>query len=870
MAEEESRPLLQEDHSRPPIHRSASTDKSSPSNLAETPRPFELSSESTPLLLRREDEPWNYGGVETRRSSSSEDHDSSSDGNLKTPRRKLGWPLFCIVLTLTAILAILIFAFVAPAVVKQYVKEAAVFHPTNVSIESATENGVQTKVQGDVVLKADRVQRTSVRNLGRFVTWIGREVETGESDVQVYLPEYGNILVGTASLPSIKVNIQNGHVNHVGFLAELVAGDIKGIRAVAMDWLDGRLARLRVNGKTTVKLRSGVLDLGEQTLMESFIFEGDDFPQLPTVNISRFDVHDADPSQGKGAMEIDASVASFVNSPFALRIPPLGFNVLVPNCSPGDPYISVADVTTKEFPVTPDQMTSVDIVGIIRGLSDELTKTCPGKKTSPLDFLVKSYIRGLPTTVYVRGAETPVLGAPEWMVDILKSVTVPLSFTGHALDNLVRNFTMSDVHFALPNPLADPDSPESQPRVSALLKVLIGLPKQLHLQMDVPRVRAFADVFYHGNKLGVLRLPKWQPANSTTVEGKDSPGLLVEFGMKNAPLDVTDEDVLTEVLQDLIFEGEPVNLTVAANVDAEVSTGLGKFAIRGIPAEGQVNVKPPYGGIIDQVKPQIESLALGPTTESSFVVNTKINVTNPSPYSASVPFVDLLLVYNTTRVAHVTARDLTLVPGVNSGLPVDLKWSPLELDGPAGQGAGRELISEYISGANTTVTVQSYNGTIPSLPQLGKALSKLGFDVQIPRVPVRRAPGKEPEDDQGPGFIQDATLHLWSSTAEFTLSSPLPNTTIEITSIDAKAFYEHDEEVGSINYYRPFEIPPGLSRTPRLPVNLDLDGIGYDALKKALGGSLALDAVAKVGVQVRNYSDIIIYHGKGIKSRVRI
>lgn len=76
--------------------------------------------------------------------------------------------------------------------------------------------------------------------------------------------------------------------------------------------------------------------------------------------------------------------------------------------------------------------------------------------------------------------------------------------------------------------------------------------------------------------------------------------------------------------------------------------------------------------------------------------------------------------------------------------------------------------------------------------------------------------------------------------------------------------------MGNINYYRPFKVPPGLSQTPRLPVNLDLDGIGYDALKKALGGSLALDAVARVGIQVRNYSDIIIFHGKGIKSRVRI
>ncbi|KAE8323386.1 hypothetical protein BDV39DRAFT_182418 [Aspergillus sergii] len=866
MAEEASRPLLNKG-SRPSSRPSSPIDKRQSSDSSPAP-PFELSSESTPLLLSREEDLATYGGVAPRRSSAaSEDLLITNDS--KKPRGRVRWPIFCVLLSLIAIITILIFAFVAPAVVKQYAVDAAVFNPTNVSVESATADGIQARIQGDLVLDAGRIKKAPVRNLGRFVTWIGREVETGQSEVEVYLPEYGNVLVGTASLPSIRVNIQNGHVNHVNFLADLVAGDIPGIRAVAVDWLEGRLDRLRVQGKATLPLKSGILSLGEQTITDSVTFHEGDFPTLPKVNVTKFSVHDTDTPGHNGAMEVDASVAALVDSPVGLSIPPLGFEVLVPNCSPGDPYISVADVTTKGFLIHPGQPTSVDVAGIVQSLSGDLTKACPGKKKSPLDLLVKSYMQGLQTTVYVRGADVPSLGTPEWVVDILKTVTVPLAFTGHALDNLVKNFTMTDVHFDMPNPLAEPDTPESQPRVSALVNVLIGLPEQLNLlHLDVPRVRADSDIYYHGKKLGVLNLQEWQPANSTLLEHIDgAPALLVNFSMKHVPLQVTDGDVLTDILQALLFEGEPVRLTVAASVDAEVSTGLGTYAVRGIPAEGAVNVKPPYGDSLERLSPRVESIALGPTTESSLVMKAKINMTNPSLYSASVPFVDFILVYNETKLAHITARDLVIVPGVNAGIHADLQWNPLELGGSAGITAGQEMLSRYVSGYNTSVTIRSHEGTFPALPELGQALSRLGLEVPIPGVPV---PGNPGDEDGKPKFIQDTTLHLWSSTAEFTLSSPFPNTTIEVTSVEANAFYQKHEEVGSINYYIPFPVPPGLSTTPRLPVELNLNGIGYDALRKALGGTLKLDAVAKVGVLIRRYRTTITYYGQGITARVKI
>lgn len=118
--------------------------------------------------------------------------------------------------------------------------------------------------------------------------------------------------------------------------------------------------------------------------------------------------------------------------------------------------------------------------------------------------------------------------------------------------------------------------------------------------------------------------------------------------------------------------------------------------------------------------------------------------------------------------------------------------------------------------------------------------------------------------------IRAPQFHLLSSTAEFTLSSPFPNTTFEITSIDAKALYPKNEVVGRIDYDRPFPIPPGVSKSPRLPVELDVGGIGYDGLKKALGGSLRLDAVASVGVRIHRFRETVVYRGRGISSNVRL
>ena len=157
---------------------------------------------------------------------------------------------------------------------EEYAREALVFEPNNLSLDSITATGVRARVQGTFVLDASRVQKKPVRDLGRAGTWIAREVESGASELKVYLPQYDNVLVGIAKVPPIKVNIQDGHYNHIDFLTDLEPGDVEGVRRIANDWLDGRLESLQIEAVASLPLRSGLFKLGTQSVTQSMFFEG--------------------------------------------------------------------------------------------------------------------------------------------------------------------------------------------------------------------------------------------------------------------------------------------------------------------------------------------------------------------------------------------------------------------------------------------------------------------------------------------------------------------------------------------------------------------------------------------------------------------
>ena len=320
---------------------------------------------------------------------------------------------------------------------------------------------------------------------------------------------------------------------------------------------------------------------------------GKDVPSIPKYDIEKLNFHEVRSPGGVSLIAADISLVLLNDYPVKFTIPPLGFDILVPNCAPNEPYILIADATTGQISVQPKKNVHLSVDGLLRQLPDTLTTTCPGSNSSPLDLLLGDYIHGNETTIFVRGSDAPSSETPRWIADLIRDVVVPLPFPGHSFDDLIKEFSLADVRFGLPDPLADPDTTDGQPKLSATVKALVGLPKEMNFPIDVARVRADADVFYRGRKLGYLDLHHWQKANSTRVEAHkdETAGLAVESHVKDAPLQITDDEVFTEVVQALVFGGKGIVLGIKADVDVDIETALGKFVVREIPAEGKVFVK---------------------------------------------------------------------------------------------------------------------------------------------------------------------------------------------------------------------------------------------------------------------------------------
>ncbi|KIW05432.1 uncharacterized protein PV09_03942 [Verruconis gallopava] len=802
------------------------------------------------------------------------------------------WPSFMALLCLVAFtVGIMILGFFVPEIMQEYAVQAKKFELSSISLHEFTANGAKVRVQGEFWMDPSEVKRKSVRDLGVFGTWIAGSVKSSGSIVKVMLPDYGDIILGTAAIPDVKIDIRANKKTEIDIVADLKAGDISGIRKIADDYLSGRAGVLKVHGEASVTLRSGILSLGTQTLSQNLVFPSNNMPKIPGFNITKLMFHEMQLPNGKRAMEADVNVWVQNEYPIDLSIPPLGFGILVDNCFLDQPRILVAEAETPYITINPHVDLNVNISGTIRHLPAELTDACPGSSKSPLDAFLGDYIKGRDTTIYVRGSKSSSPSIPRWVEDLISSITFPIPFKGHTFDKLIRNFSLTNVHFTLPDPFAEPDSPESNPQISALIKAYINLPGEMNFPIGVNRIKANAQVYYKRRKLGHLSLEKWQAANSTRIPParEEGPALLVESAIKNAPLWIEDREVFADVVQEMIFGDKGVKLGIQAAVDVEMDTALGAMIIREIPAEGDVPIQPiseHNGGLTSGLSPDVGNLEIVETNENGLVLKAEVNFTNPTNYSASIPFARISIEKNGTTIGNAKVENATIVPGQNERQVVTASWQP-NLSGNKGITVGRDLISQYISGYNTTLTFRTTRDSIPHQPLLGQALSKLSITIQAPPLTISNPNIPDDDDPQnpdnphspendGPHFIKSATMHLLSSTAVFVLLSPIKTTTLYITSINATAFYQPDDpelkesKVGEILYRGSFAVSPGESESPRLPVNWDLGSVGYEAVRKALGGSLKLRAEADVGIRIEHYELDVWFKGKGIGAHVRL
>lgn len=261
------------------------------------------------------------------------------------------------------------------------------------------------------------------------------------------------------------------------------------------------------------------------------------------------------------------------------------------------------------------------------------------------------------------------------------------------------------------------------------------------------------------------------------------------------------------------------------------------------------------------MKPEVGEIKVLHTSSSSIQLEARVNISNPTPYTAYIPYINIHVAKNGSVIGSASAENLNITQGNNTNLLVTAIWNPSE-GGDEAAKIGKELLSQYLSGYNVTMDMRTHRDSIPAVPLIGEALSHINLTLPAPKLDL---PGEG--DDEG-RFIREAVFHVFSSTATFLLVPPLHHNSIYLDMVNATAYYNHTEPVGRIEYDIPFVVEPGGTRTPKLPVQWSFGSIGYDRVKKALGGELKLDAQANVTVRVGNWKQTVWYTGQGIGAHI--
>ncbi|KAG0360969.1 hypothetical protein BGZ54_009286 [Gamsiella multidivaricata] len=455
---------------------------------------------------------------------------------------------------------------------------------------------------------------------------------------------------------------------------------------------------------------------------------------------------------------------------------------------------------------------------------------------------------------------------PLWLSEALKTIVLTMVFPGSPTKDFIRSLDMNQLEFGFTH---DQKSAQLSGQLSSVLQLPPNVTFPIKLLKMKPTVWLKPP---GGDRMASLNIHDFLP----TVSRQHGTTLEVQVELEETPL-----QVLSERLPEFYgflnssFTSDWIELGITGEASAVVDTGLGTFELGPIPFD-VVTTQRGLGGLVT-VPPLLEKLDVVDSTEHSLTVKATLVLWNPSNISATLGDLSFMWSYGGYLIGMATVPDLTLHAGnntvecigmMNPSIDCARKPDP-SCDPGLARNASREFISKYISGDNTTtIDVLGYAGST-RIPLLQPMMSSFSISTHLPAI----------EQD----FLISATLYLLSHTLVLELLNPL-DTVITVLYVNATTTYK-DERLGhvlvdfehDIASPKPILIPAndhqnetsGYVKTPRLPVTFDLSSVGYEALKKALGGSLEVDVVCHIKAKVGALLMWVDFVKDGVNANVR-
>ncbi|KAJ1723029.1 hypothetical protein LPJ53_002600 [Coemansia erecta] len=340
-----------------------------------------------------------------------------------------------------------------------------------------------------------------------------------------------------------------------------------------------------------------------------------------------------------------------------------------------------------------------------------------------------------------------------------------------------------------------------------------------------------------------------------------------------------------------------LQLGINSTVDVVLATSIGRIRIDALPFytkvdhifrshsreihadNSQIMLRPPTS-VSSVPEIAVSRMHIANTTKDLVSLEIDFGISNPFSYGVHMSDLALHLSYADLRIAKIGFKELSISQGSNKAtMLVDFYNHP---DDPR----QRMLFLDASSGKNMTIEVSGFPNCT-SIAPLEASLREFSQNITIDMSQLKS--GNRDNSKSGmftlsfPKVLREVVFHLFSISVEATVVNPVSGAGIWLQAIEAVGYYKSTIPLGTLGY--DFMADPtrhnaastnGLLlpfnqavTTPRLPITANETSIGWDVLRRAIGGTLDVDVFTNIQVLVGNAQFNVTAMGKNAPVKIR-
>ncbi|KAL1718757.1 hypothetical protein EV715DRAFT_290908 [Schizophyllum commune] len=476
------------------------------------------------------------------------------------------------------------------------------------------------------------------------------------------------------------------------------------------------------------------------------------------VTINSFDLPSNDDNGGIH-LTIDATAKN--PSQVGVELSTLSFD----SYTTGDNAVMIAPVSTNEtVTLYPQSSTNMVLVGrLIPQDSDEGLAAVSG--------VFNNFIHGKNSDLVVQGAAAGPSDV-SWLNEGIKSLKVETELPNQGKLDIIKSIVLNQLTL-----MFDEDSAWAPPSSTNDTEAAFTIP--FAFPIDIVALQETITIGWQGTDVGQLKVDK-----SPTTTDIDARVIYITF--KDTPLTAYDDkhDAFSQFLA-ATTTGETVTLSLSGTSNADASTAVGVLSLKDI----DFSVSTDIGGLQGlNAKPvTVGNLDVKHGYSDYLLITLDGDLYNPSNLTVGTGDVAFTVQYQDRPIGEADIADLVITPG-NLTTGIDFHYQP---EGDAAEGAGRNLLENYIQGVDSDTVIQGSTEST-DIESLQSALSEIRLaPVTIPALHqtlVTAASLKFPVDIVDTG-IASATVDIANP---FTAS-------INLLTVDADVKYR-DLSLGSVDH----------------------------------------------------------------------